>query len=93
MSPCKLLKQGHQTFCQRDLNYYIIGRGPDILCNVMVSGYVTFYQISKYFSLLTKCLPPDQMVSRVGFGLWEVVWRAPAGASKLFCRRATLATS
>jgi len=43
--------------------------GQDILCNVIVSGNVTFSQISKLFctyiifSLLTKCLrEPDEML-------------------------------
>jgi len=31
------------------MSYYTTVRGPDILRNVIVSGYVTFYQISKFF--------------------------------------------
>jgi len=30
-------------------NYYTTVRGPDILCNVIVSRDVTFYQINKFF--------------------------------------------
>jgi len=43
------------------INYYTTVRGPDILLNVIVSGYVAFYQINKcfanaLFSLLAKRL-------------------------------------
>jgi len=42
------LSEGH-------ISYYTLVPGPDILRNVIVVGYVTFFQINK-FSLLTKCL-------------------------------------
>jgi len=50
------------------------------LRNVIVSGYLTFIQINKFFvnnfSLLTKCLcGPDEMALRAGFGPRVVVWR------------------
>jgi len=42
------------------ISYYTTVRGSDILRNVIVSGYVTFFQIKKfssiYFSLFTKCV-------------------------------------
>jgi len=45
------------------MSYYTTDREPDILCNVIVSEYVTFYRINRFFlntryylSLLTKCL-------------------------------------
>jgi len=42
--------RGFQTFlAESHMSYYTIVRGPDILRNVIVSGYVTFYQISKFF--------------------------------------------
>jgi len=31
------------------ISHYTTVRGPDILCNVIVSGYVTFYQNFKVF--------------------------------------------
>jgi len=48
------LSEGHTS-------YYTAVQGWKILCNVIVSGYVTFYQIRKcfvnaFFSLLTECL-------------------------------------
>ena len=55
--------QGRQTFSSEGhISYHTKVRGPDILSNVFVSTYVTFYQTSevfrKYtiFSLLTKRL-------------------------------------
>jgi len=36
------LSEGH-------ISYYTTVRGPDVLCNVIVSKYATFYQINKCF--------------------------------------------
>jgi len=33
------------------MSYYTAVRGQDILRNVIVSGYATFYQINKFFVL------------------------------------------
>jgi len=56
--------QGSPNFFVRvphHISYYITLGGPGILRNVVVEGYVTFYQISMFFvnsvyKLLTKCL-------------------------------------
>jgi len=31
------------------ISYYTTVRGPDILCNVIVSGYAAFHQINNFF--------------------------------------------
>jgi len=53
------------------MSYYVTIRAQDILRNVIVSGYVVFYEIDKYFAenliypSLTKCLHlSDKMASR-----------------------------
>jgi len=63
-----LLEQGPQTFLSEGhTSCYTTFRGPDILRNVVVSGYVTFYQINAYFSTCYFFIM-DKMSSRV------VVW-------------------
>jgi len=54
------LEQGSPNFC---ISYYTTVLGPDILRDVIISGYVTLFQINKFFfiyciifSLLTQCL-------------------------------------
>ena len=45
------LNQCLQTFLSEGhISYYTTVRGPDILRNVVVSDYVTFYQINKSFA-------------------------------------------
>jgi len=48
-------------------------RGTHILRNVIVSGYVTFYQINKFF-LKVFFFIIDKMASRDGFVPLAVVW-------------------
>jgi len=77
---------GLQTlFTRGHISSYTIFRGPDILADAIVSGYVTFYQSNKFllknviFSLLTKCVRgPDEMPSRDGFGPRAVFSRPQA---------------
>jgi len=77
------LVQGLQTFLSGDhIRYYTTVRGQDILRNVIVSGYIAFHQINKFFvnivcfSLVTKCFRgSDETTSRAGFGSWRVVRR------------------
>jgi len=64
------LSEGHLS-CYRTI------RGPDILGNVIVLGYVTFYRSNKsfvciwFFHFINKpSLRPDEMASRIRFGLW-----------------------
>jgi len=75
-----VLNRGPQTFsAEGHTSYYTAVRRSDILRNVIVSGYVTFYQIKKLFiifSLLAKSFRgSDEMASRIGFGPQAVVWR------------------
>jgi len=48
---------------------------------VIVSGYVPFYQINKFFINILFYHPdkmfsrPDGMASRAEFGLWAMIWR------------------
>jgi len=78
--------RGLRTFLSEGhISSYTTVRGPDIFRNVIVSGYVTFYQVKKFFreyinfSLLTKWLcGPDEMASRA------VVWRPHFHSSKIF---------
>jgi len=49
-------------------------RGPNILQNVIVSGYVTFYQINKLYVNVSFFII-DKMSSRAGFSLWAIIWR------------------
>ena len=66
------LSKGHISLCRTC-------RGPDVIRNVIVAGYVIYYKIKKFFvrtdiifSSLTKWLGrPDEMSSRA------VVWRPP----------------
>jgi len=56
-----VLNRGFQMFSSEGhISYYTKVRGSDILRNVIVSGYVTFYQVKKLlsinFSLFTKCI-------------------------------------
>ena len=47
---CHWLKQGLQTFLSDGhISYCTAVRGPDIVGNVIVSCYVTFYQINNIF--------------------------------------------
>jgi len=42
--------RGHQTFLSEGhISHCAPVRGPDILCHVIFSGYVTFCKINKYF--------------------------------------------
>jgi len=72
---------GLQTFlAEGHISCYTIVRGPDILRNVIVSGYATSYQIKNisqiYFFIIDKLSSrPDEMASRTGFGPRVVVWR------------------
>jgi len=44
------LEQGSSNFLSEGhISYYTTVRGPDILRNVIVSGYDLFYQINKFF--------------------------------------------
>ena len=46
----KLYIKSLQTFLTEDhISHYTSVRWPDILRNVIISGYVTFYQISKFY--------------------------------------------
>jgi len=63
------IEQGLQTFSSEDhKSCYTTVRGPDILRNVIASGYVTFYQIKKFlsvnFSLFTKCIRGPHLARR-----------------------------
>jgi len=40
--------RGLQTFLSE--SHYTTVRGPDILRNRIVSGYITFYEINKFFA-------------------------------------------
>jgi len=67
------LSEGH-------ISYYRTYRGPDVLRNVIVLGYVAFYPINKLlvivFYRLTKCLRGQgEMASRAAFGPRVIVWR------------------
>jgi len=62
------------------ISYYTTVLGQDILRNVIVSRYVTSYQIDNLFvnifSLLKKWpRGPDEMTAWVGFGPRAEVWR------------------
>ena len=58
-----------QTFLSEGhINYYTTVRGPDILRNMIVSGYVAFYKINKCFVNISSFII-DKMASRA------VVWR------------------
>jgi len=73
-----------QTFLSEGhVSYYTAVGLPDILCNVIVSGYVTFDQIDKHFrnELFLKLLL-DEMASPAGWNgitIWIfphiIVWR------------------
>ena len=70
--PPNLLSEGH-------ISYYTTVRGPDILRNVVVSEYVTFYQINKRF------------VNNPFFHYWHVFaagWNNFAG--QIWCARRCL---
>jgi len=44
------IEQGLQTFSSEGhISYYTTVRESDVLRNVIVSGYVAFYQIEKFF--------------------------------------------
>jgi len=69
--------QGLQNFLSEGhISYYTTVRGPDILRNVIVSGYVAFYQINKCF------------VNKLFFHSWQNVF---AGLRK-WLRGPSLAT-
>jgi len=56
------------------MSYCTTVRGPNILRDEIVSGYVTFYQVNKlfgniYFFIINK------ITSGAGFGPRAVVWR------------------
>jgi len=63
------------------ISHYTTVRGPDILCNVIVWAYVTFYQINKFFvrifffNIGKTPLQQVEMVLRAEFGPRAVVWR------------------
>jgi len=63
----KLFSKGH-------ISNYTTFQVSDILRNVIVSGYDTFYQI-KIFSKIYYFFIIDKMSSRDGFGPRAVVWR------------------
>jgi len=45
-----IYSRGLQTFLpESHISYFITVRGPDILRNVIVSGYVAFYLTNKFF--------------------------------------------
>jgi len=47
----KMVSQGLQTsLSEGHITYYTAVRGPDVLRNVIVSRYITFYQINKCFA-------------------------------------------
>jgi len=56
-------------------------QGADILRNLIVSAYVTFYQIKKFFVNFLFII--DNMSWRVGFGPRAVVWRPRSKTSQL----------
>jgi len=41
--------QGSSNFWRETISYCTTVRRPDFLCNVIFSGYVTFYQINTFF--------------------------------------------
>ena len=83
------LSQGLQIFLS--VSHYTTVRGPEILRNWIVSGYVTFYEINKfflntlffyyyikihYFFIINKMSSwAGEMSWRAGFGPRAVVWR------------------
>jgi len=45
-------RPGLFKFCGRDhISYCTTVRGPDILCNVILYGYVAFYQINTFLQI------------------------------------------
>jgi len=60
-----MLDQGSPNFLAG--SYYTPVRGPDVVHNVIVSGYVTLYQINTLcVNILLFII--DKMSSRAGFG-------------------------
>ena len=59
-----LRQRSPNCFVRGHINYYTTVRGPNILGDVKVSGYVTFYQINKYF------------VDVVVFRYWQIILAA-----------------
>jgi len=58
--------RGLQTFLyEGHISYYSTVRGPDILHNVIVQGYVTVYEIKKFF-VVTLFFPIGKMPLRAG---------------------------
>jgi len=52
----KLLDQvPSKLSCRRATSYYTTVRGLDILFNVIVSGYVAFYQITNFSWIIFNC--------------------------------------
>jgi len=67
----RLHQRSPNFFSEGHIRYNTAVRGPDILHNVIVSGYVTFF-----VSILAKwLLGPDGMASRAGSSPRAVVWR------------------
>jgi len=49
ISPAQPVLRRLQILSEGHISYYTTVRGPDILRNVIASGYLTFYQINKCF--------------------------------------------
>ena len=81
MSPDTSLVQCTITLDEGTQNLFV--RGPDILHNVIVSGYVTFYQISEFFvnMLFFQCwqnvFALGELASRAGCGPYDLQVFAP----------------
>jgi len=60
------------------MKYHITARGPDILLNVIFSGFITIYQINTFFvNRLYYFFTIDKMASRAGLsGLAGRIWSA-----------------
>jgi len=74
--------RGLLTFLSEScISYNTTARGPDILCNVIVSGYLTSLKSTNAsyiydFFIIGKCVRGTvEKDSRVGFGPRAVVWR------------------
>jgi len=65
---------GLHIFCPRATGCYTTFRGRDILHDVTVSGYVTFYQINKFLQRYNFFII-GKMSSQARFGPWNIVLR------------------
>ena len=78
----KLYNRGLQTFLSKGhISYYTSVRGPDILRNVIVLGYLTLHQINKFFVNIlffhywqSVSTSRTKLALRTGFGPRAVVW-------------------